>query len=184
MRKHGKGIERNSSKRIKRLVWSAIIVAVFALGAMAAVSLRTSQAKDSAPQHDNSQASGHGRSNLSLRVGVQQIPVDGQTGQVRPLTQEEAQELAEGIKQLVNQSTDGLVPIRHANGSVSIDLQGRFQSIAVAKRNEDGKLTQSCVDNPTSAAAFFEIDPQLVGVPRDAASPKAKSTAPAKGRDQ
>ena len=184
MRKHGKKRGRNPSTKIRRLVLIGIIVAVFALGATAAVSLRTSQAKDSASPQNNSQASGHGRSNLRLRVGVQQIPVDGQTGQIRPLTQEEAQELAEGIKQLVNQSTDGLELVRHANGSVSIDLQGRFQSIAVAKRDEDGKLTQSCVDNPTSAAAFFEIDPQLVGVPRDAASPKAKSTVPAKGRDQ
>jgi hypothetical protein len=63
-------------------------------------------------------------------------------------------------------------------------LQGRFQSIAVAKRDEDGKLTQSCVDNPKSAAAFFEIDPELVGVPKDAGSPKANSTITLKGRDK
>lgn len=183
MRKQGKETGRNSSKRIQRLVWAAIVVAVFALGAMAAVSLRTSQGEDSATRQNNSQASGNSRSNMSLRVGAQ-IPLDPQTGQVRPLTQEEAQRMAEGIKQLVNQSTDGLQSVRHADGSVSIDLQGRFQSIAVAKRDEDGKVTQSCVDNRASAAAFFEIDPQLVGVPRDAASPKAKSTSPAKGRDQ
>lgn len=184
MRKHGGKRERIPSTKIRRLALIGIIVAVFALGATAAVSRRTSEAKDSARRQNNSQTSGNGRSNLSLQVGAQQIPVDPQTGQVRPLTQEEAQRMAEGIKQLVNQSTDGLQSVRHADGSVSIDLQGRFQSIAVAKRDEDGKLTQSCVDNPKSAAAFFQIDPELVGVPRDAASPKAKSTSPAKGRDQ
>lgn len=120
---------------------------------------------------------------MGFRVGGQ-IPLDPQTGQVRPLTQEEAQRMAEGIKQLVNQSTDGLESIHHADGSVSIDLQGRFQSIAVAKRNEDGKLTQSCVDNPKSAAVFFEIDPQLVGVQGDATMPKTNTTVPEKGRDQ
>lgn len=182
MKKQGKGIGRNSSKRIKRLAWSAIIVAVFALGATAAVSLRTSQAKDSARQQNNSPASGNNRSNMSLRVGVQQIPVDGQTGQVRPLTQEEAQKLAEGIKQLVNQSTDGLKSVRHADGSVSLDLEGRFQSVAVARRDEVGKVTLSCVDNRQAAAAFFGIDPQLVGIQGNAT--KTGSTVSEKGGDR
>jgi len=183
MRKQGKGMGRNSSKRIKRLAWTAIMVAVFALGTTAAVSLRASQAKDSTPRPSNGQTKDKTRANMSFRVGGQ-IPLDPQTGQVRPLTQEEAQKMADGIKQLVNQSTDGLQSVRHADGSVSVDLQGRFQNIAVAKRNEDGKLTQSCVDNPKAAAVFFEIDPQLVGVQGDATSPKTGNAMPEKGRDQ
>jgi hypothetical protein len=183
MRKQGKGTGRNSSRRIKRLAWAAIVVTVFALGAMAAVSLRTSRAKDPAARQNNSQAVGNSRSNPSLRVGAQ-IPLDPQTGQVRPLTQEEAQELAAGIKQLVNQSTDGLQSVRHADGSVSIDLQGRFQSIAVAKRDEDGKVIQSCVDNRQAAAAFFGIDPQLVGVPATAASSKPGAAGSERGANR
>lgn len=164
MRKQWIGTGRNSSKRIKRLAWTVILVAVLALGATAAIAMRASQAKDSAAQPNNGQAMGSLRSAVGLRVGTPQIPINAQTGQVRPLTQEEAQALAQGIKQLVNQSTDGLKTVRHADGSVSIDLEGRFQSIAVAKKDEDGTVTQSCVDNPQSAAAFFGIDPQLVGV--------------------
>ena len=179
MRKHGKKKGRTPSTKVGRLALIGIIVAVFALGATAAVSLRTSKAKESSSRQGNNT-----RANLSLRVGAQQIPLDPQTGQVRPLTQEEAQRMAEGLKQVINQSTDGLESVRHADGSVSVDLQGRFQSVAVAKRDVDGKLTQSCVDNPKSAAAFFEIDPELVGAPKDAASPKATSTMPVKGRDQ
>ena len=113
-----------------------------------------------------------------------EIPLDPQTSQVRPLTQQEAKELAAGIKELVNQSTDGLQSVQHADGSVSIDLQGRFQSVAVAKRNEDGKLTQSCVDNPKAAANFFEIDPQLVGVKEDATSPRTNKAVIEKGGNQ
>jgi hypothetical protein len=177
MRNQGKGPGRNSSRRIKRLAWLAIAVAVFALGATAAVSLRTSQAKDSAVQVSNTR-------NADLRAAAKQIPIDNQTGQVRPLTQEEAQNLAAGIKELVNQSTDGLKSVRHADGSISMDLQGRFQNLAVAKKNEDGSVTQSCVDNPQSAAAFFGIDPQLVGVPRSTTAPKSGSTSPEKGRDR
>jgi hypothetical protein len=183
MSKSAQGIGRNTSKKIRRLVWIGIIVAVFALGATAAISLRTSRAKNSPPQPGNGQ-SNDTRTNRTFRVGAQPIPLDPQTGQVRPLTQEEAQRMAEGIKQLVNQSTDGLQSVRHSDGSVSIDLQGRFQSIAVAKRDEAGKLTQSCVDNPKSAAAFFEIDPQLVGVQPDPTSPRPNSPVPVKGSDQ
>ena len=184
MRKQGKGKGRNSSKGIGRVTWIATVVAFFALGATAAVSLRISQARESAPLQNSSQATGNSHSNIGLRARAQEMSVNGQTGQIRPLTQEEAQRLAAGIKELINQSTDGLKSERHADGSVSIDLEGRFQSVAVARRDEDGKLIQSCVDNPQAAAAFFGVDPQLVGIPRDTASPKTDSRVPEKGRDQ
>jgi hypothetical protein len=169
---------RISSEQIRRLMLILFIVAVLTLGATAAVSLRT-EAKKSAPQANTTQTEST-RTNR-FRVGSS-LPLDPQTGQVRPLTQEEAQQLAAGIKQLVNQSTDGLQSVRHADGSVSMDLQGRFQNVAVAKLDENGKLTQSCVDNPESAAAFFGINPELVGV-KAASAPKISNAAP-KGSDQ
>ena len=63
-----------------------------------------------------------------------------------------------------------------------MDLQGRFQNLALAKRNEQGTVTEACVDNPKAAAAFLEIDPQLVGVDPD---PTSAKTAPLmKGDDR
>lgn len=184
MRKQGKETGINSPKRIRRLALIAVVVAVFALGATAAISLRTSQAKNSTVQRNVELSKDNSHSNLTPRSAVQQLPVDAQTGQIRPLTKEEAQELAQGIKQLVNQSTDGLKSVRHPDGSVSMDLQGRFQNIAVAKRNADGRVSESCVDNPESAAAFFGIDPKLVGVQKDPAPQTTNSPAQLKGRDQ
>ena len=181
MSKHAQRIRRASSKKIRRLLLTSIIVVVFALGAMAAASLRAKQMKNSLPPQSSVQT-GDARANLRYRVGAP-VPLDPQTGQVRPLTPEEAQRLAAELKQLANQSTDGLRSVRHADGSVSTDLQGRFQNLAVAKLDEDGKLIQSCVDNPESAAAFFEIDPQLVGVSKNASSPRTNSAAQ-KGRDR
>ena len=178
MSKHPQGKGNISSRQIRRLVLISIIVAVFALGAMAAVSLRANQVKDSTPQPSSTQAS-ETRTTQHFRVGSP-IPLDPQTGQVRPLTQEEAQRLGAELKQLVNQSTDGLQSVRHADGSVSMDLQGRFQNIAVAKLDEDSNLVQSCVDNPESAAAFFEIDPGLLGVKKNVNPPRANNAA-AKG---
>lgn len=180
MSKQVQGRGRIPSKKIRRLGLLSIIVAVFALGATAAISLRANQAKSQAKNSSSPASSAQTNDTRgNLRFGAHPpVPLDPQTGQVRPLTQEEAQKLAAGLKELVNQSTDGLQSIQHADGSVSIDLQGRFQSMAVAKRDEDGKLTQSCVDNPQSAAAFFEIDPQLVGVQ---ATPKTNTAAQPKG---
>jgi len=109
------------------------------------------------------ETSNRSRNYVTSNAAGQTIVLDRQTGQTRPLTQEEARTLAEGIKQLVNQSTEGLVQIHHANGMVSMDLQGRFQNVLLAKREADGTISQSCVDNVDAAAAFFEIDPALVG---------------------
>jgi hypothetical protein len=133
---------------------------ILALGASTAVSMRAGKAKNPEPQL----SSGPSPANQSvLRPAAQKATVNGQSGgQIRPLTQEEAQQLAQGIKELVNQSTEGLKSVKHADGTVSMDLQGRFQNVAVAKKNADGSVTQACVDNPESAAAFFDIDPQLL----------------------
>jgi hypothetical protein len=175
MTKHAQRKGRIPSSPVRRLIWISIIVAIFALGAAAAVSLRTKQPASSAQTNNT-------HTKLPARVAAS-VPLDVQTSQIRPLTQEEAQRLAAGIKQLANQSTDGLQSVRHADGSVSMDLQGRFQNVAVAKLDEDGKLTQSCIDNPEAAAAFFGIDPELVGVKKNSAAPKTNSEL-LKGRDR
>lgn len=175
MTKHAQRRGRIPSSHVKRLIWISIIVAGFGLGATAAVSLRAKRSASSA--HTNNTYT-----NLRSRVETP-VPLDSQTGQVRPLTQEEAQRLAAGLKELANQSTDGLQSVRHADGSVSMDLQGRFQNVAVAKLDEDGKLTQSCIDNPESGAAFFGIDPQLVGVKKNSTTSKANNEL-LKGEDR
>ena len=91
------------------------------------------------------------------------IALDRDTGQTRSLTAAEAQKLAEGLKNLVNQSTEGLVQVRRANGMVSMDLQGRFQNALLAREEADGSIVQGCVDNLDNAAAFFNIDATLIG---------------------
>ena len=91
------------------------------------------------------------------------VAVDRNTGQMRPLTAAEVQVLADGLKSLVSQSTDGLVQVRRVDGMVSMDLQGRFQSALLARKEVDGSIVQGCVDNLNNAAAFFNIDAALVG---------------------
>ena len=81
---------------------------------------------------------------------------------IQPLTPQEAEKLAAGLKPMLNQSTEGLVQVQHPDGSVSMDLDDRFQNVTVARVNKDGTVSQSCVDNPGAAGAFFGIDPKLI----------------------
>jgi hypothetical protein len=102
------------------------------------------------------------RTYVTRRVAGQDIQVDTQTGEIKPLTPQEAQQLANGLAPMLDNSTDGLVQVHHADGSVSMDLQGRFQNVTVVKMNTDGTIEQGCVDNPRAAAKFFGMDPKLI----------------------
>ena len=85
--------------------------------------------------------------------------------------------MAEALKRMANQSTDGLVSQRRADGTVSVDLQDRFQNVMLARKNDDGTVEQGCVDNPRAGAAFLGIDPALVG--DTAKRPPAQAKRPA-----
>jgi hypothetical protein len=99
---------------------------------------------------------------VKVRMAGQEIQIDGQTGQIQRLTPEEAQKLAEGLRPMLNKSVEGLDGVNHPDASVSLELQGRFQNVTVARVNKDGTLSQSCVDNPRAAGAFFGIDPKMI----------------------
>src|SRR5207302_9303776 len=77
-----------------------------------------------------------------------------QTLQQGPLTPEQAQQIAAALKD--NQSSDGLVQVQNADGSVGMDLQGRFQNVILAKKNDDGSVEQACVDNSEAATTFLQ----------------------------
>ena len=88
-------------------------------------------------------AENSGKKYVTVKVAGREVQVDPQTGQIKPLTPEEAKRLADGLKVMLNNSTEGLVEVHHADGSVSMDLQGRFQHVMVARTEADGTLTQS-----------------------------------------
>lgn len=157
----------NSANRFGRLplIFAVMAAASVAIGAGTVVSRRLVGPDALQNQVANDTvARKAGKNYVTVKIAGRDVQVDSQTGQIKPLTSQEAQQLAEGLKRMLNQSTEGLVQVEHADGSVSMDLNGRFQNVTVARINEDGSLTQSCVDNPQAAAAFFGFDPQLLGV--------------------
>src|ERR671932_457394 len=90
---------------------------------------------------------------VTVEVGGKRLRVNALTLQQGPLTQEQSQQIADALKE--NKSTDGLVEVRHADGTVSVDLQGRFQNVTLARKNDDGSVSEACVDNPEAAATFL-----------------------------
>lgn len=175
---------QSKSKSSRKYSWRMLVgvaaATLLLVGVVSAVSMQgeptvyKTQVQGRKSDVSNQNSKGNGRHYVTSNAAGQPVVLDRQTGQTRPLSRQEAETLAQGIRQLVNPTTEGLVEVRHANGGVSMDLQGHFQNVSVAKRESDGSITQSCVNDLESAAEFFEIDPVLLGV----AAPVSKA-APA-----
>lgn len=162
MRKRLK-IMKNSAKKSRRLLAVSLVLvatAIIAAGAATVVS-RQSAGKSSAQRSASPVANAKNNVTVSV-VSAQDAHLDGQTAQMKQLTPEEAKKMAEGLKQMINNSTEGLKVEQHPDGSVSVDLQDRFQNVTVARVNEDGSVSTSCVDNAEAAGAFFGIDPRMI----------------------
>jgi hypothetical protein len=81
------------------------------------------------------------------------VAVDPETGALRMPTPAEMQALYATPDDALNESGDGLVVEHHANGSVSMNLQGRFASYSVVRMGADGKLIYGCGTSQAGAMA-------------------------------
>ncbi|MCM3872696.1 MAG: hypothetical protein ND895_18600 [Pyrinomonadaceae bacterium] len=154
----------NSAKKFPRLpVITVASLVILAIGAVTVLS-RQSASPNKPNDHERSVvvADKPAAKSVNVKVAGQDVPVDPKTGLIRPLTQQEAERLAQGLKEMINTSTEGLVEVQNADGSVSVDLEDRFQNVTVARTNPDGSVSTSCVNNPRAAGAFFGIDPKLI----------------------
>ena len=95
---------------------------------------------------------------VTVEVGGKRLRVNAQTLQKGPLTQEQARPLAEQLDG--NRATDGLVQERHKDGTVAVDLRGRFQNVTLARRNDDGTVSAACVDTTEAAGSFLTAEEQ------------------------
>jgi hypothetical protein len=165
--KKNKANVATSAKRFPRSLLIVTAIAVVALAAMTVVSRQSAGSRETKVTTAMTNAADK---NATVKVATQDMPVDSQ-GQIRPLTPDEAKKMADGLKGMLNKSSEGLVEQHNADGSIEMDLQGRFQSVTVARVNKDGSVTQSCVDNPRAAGAFFGIDPKTIRPDRATSQP-------------
>jgi hypothetical protein len=76
----------------------------------------------------------------------------------RSMSPDELKQLEAAIAPALSQSAEGLVVKDGPAGSKYVDLQGRFQSVAIAKAGSDGKVQTQCVINMNEAKDFLEKD--------------------------
>jgi hypothetical protein len=93
---------------------------------------------------------------VTVEVGGKRLRVNAETLQQGPLSQEQSQQIADALEG--NKSTEGLVEVQHADGTVEVDLQGHFQNVMMAKKNDDGTVSNACVDTPEAARSFLKSD--------------------------
>ena len=149
MNKKKKIYRRDLSTRRTRLVRAGIFASVLIVaGAVTAIAKYESrQPVINAPAQPASNF-------VTVEVGGKKLRVNASTLQQGPLTQDQSQQIADALKD--NKSTDGLVQVQHANGTVEMDLQGRFQNVMLAKKNDDGSVSEACVDSSEAASAFMK----------------------------
>lgn len=119
-----------------------------------------------------------GKSSGTDAVAGQQVAIDPSTKKLRQPTQEEVKELTRGMKELVNRSTEGLKPVQHPEGYISVVLEDRFMNAAVAKVNPDGTVSQLCVTTVEEAQDFLEKDGKGDDHAKKPADVESKKTAP------
>jgi hypothetical protein len=81
--------------------------------------------------------------------------IDPETGELGLPTGESLSPMEEAA---LSTSDEGLLEVHHPNGAVSIDLQGRFQSLSMVTVGKDGKVQLHCVDTPAGARAALATE--------------------------
>ena len=180
MKKRKKTKKNDSATTARRLpVLVAVALVVLVIGAISAVSRQLVAGKQSQESEKPVALSDSSDKKFTtVKVAGQDVQVDSQTGKLKPLSPEEAKRLAEELKKMLNKSADGLTQVQHDDGSVSMDLEGRFQHVVIARAREDGTVSMSCVDNPRAAASALGIDPKLLGVEGAPGARKPTTTKP------
>lgn len=168
MKKRRTKTANSARRRLPHLPLIALAsLVIVAIGAVTVLSRQSAKAnKSNGHERRSSVADKPAENYVTVKVAGQDVQVDSKTGHMKPLTPQEAGRLAQGLKEMVHPSAEGLVEVHHADGSVSMDLEDRFQNVTVARENADGSMTTSCVNNPRAAGAFFGIDPKLIEHPK------------------
>jgi hypothetical protein len=78
----------------------------------------------------------------------QRVFVDPATGRLAEPTPEQIQALEKAVAEMLSQSSEDLVVIELPDGTLTIDLEGRFQEVAIATKGPDGSIQTGCVNHP------------------------------------
>lgn len=174
-KKSQRGVQSPSPTKRARLFRAGLFACVM-LGAGVVTAIANYEPRGSEPARASSRSAPPAQAGdhyVTVEVGGRRLQVNAKTLQQGPLTQEQAQALADSLKD--NKSTDGLVQKRQKDGTVSMDLEDRFQNVTMAKKNDDGTISAACVDTPEAARAFLQRRDRTEETPIAGARRKAAS---------
>ena len=60
------------------------------------------------------------------------------------------------LAKMLSRSDEGLEPVTHPDGRVSVHLKGRFMNASVARITDDGKLETICTEHAAEAHDFLD----------------------------
>src|ERR1700704_2202034 len=90
----------------KSLIAIVVVMSVLVIGVATALSMQRGQTQKATTEEVKAAVTNQTHRNyVTSNAAGQTVVMDRQTGQSRPLTADEARKLADGIKQLINQST-------------------------------------------------------------------------------
>lgn len=69
---------------------------------------------------------------------------------------EETAKFAAQVRNMINRTSEGLTVYKLQNGVQVVDLQGRFQSVALAKKDNQGTISTSCVSTQKEVDHFLK----------------------------
>ena len=137
-----KGKKRSASRKRIGLVFLMLLIAI--AGITLAFSKSTSQARS-------------GQGQQKRYIATREVTVDQTTGQRRKPTDEEIDALVAQVSALTNRSSEGLTVTKRPDGSQMVDLEDRFNNVALARANEDGSTSVRCVTSMEEAAEFLGL---------------------------
>ena len=144
MKSKPNGLSTTRKKLRGRLASIGVFVALVILGValLTSVALPRSSSKASPKKYKATKA----------------IVLDKSTGTLRKPTQEETDVMVNQISTLTNRSSEGLTVNQSANGMKSVNLEGRFNSVALGRANADGTTEIRCVFSIEEAADFLGLE--------------------------
>jgi hypothetical protein len=83
---------------------------------------------------------------------------DAATKSVRKPTDAETQVLVDHIVSMTNRSTEGLTVTQRANGTRTMNLQGRFAGVVLGRALADGTTEVRCVTTMDEAVEFLGLE--------------------------
>lgn len=133
----------NKVRKTKRGRLVATVAAVALLAVACGIGIRAYAQSTSAPKPVN------GTSKVDTQSTQSAPQTDSQT------VSDADERLADSLKNALSTSSEGLTEVTHPDGTVTVDLEGRFQNFSVAKVNPDGTITTECVSDAKEVDQFF-----------------------------